>query len=53
MLVIEKYIPHQAIFTARRYLQPFASIITLNALGGNLPTRCRYTSVKYRCRHEG
>jgi len=33
MRVIEKYIPHQAIFTARRYLQPLASIITLNALG--------------------
>jgi len=37
MHFIEKYIPHHAFFTARRYLQPFASIVTLNALGGNLP----------------
>jgi len=33
MHFIEKYILHHAFFTARRYLQPFASIVTLNALG--------------------
>ena len=45
-----KIYPTPINFTTRRYLQPVASIITWNALGGNLPPRCRYTGVKYRCR---
>ena len=47
MHFIGKYIPHQAIFTTRRYLQPFVSIITLNVWeGDNLPPpRYRYTGV--------
>ena len=49
---VEKSLPHLTLFTASRYLSPFSSYINLNALGGNLPPRCRFTLPKNRCRYE-